>query len=213
MTKLLIMGASRGIGLATVRAALEAGIEVRAFARGAEQIAVEHPQLEKCSGDALEPDDVKKALAGMDVVVQVLGAPINPETVLKGTRLFSDATRILVDAMEAQGPKRLICVTGLGAGDSREHMGGLFGVFFTLSIARIYDDKDVQEQIVRNSSLDWTIVRPGILRDGRATGLYRALVEPKDWKPSEIRRGDVALFLVDEAVRGSYRGKTPLLIQ
>ncbi|MBU2581121.1 MAG: NAD(P)H-binding protein [Alphaproteobacteria bacterium] len=212
MSRLLVIGASRGIGLETVKAALEAGHEVRAFARGAKRIALEHPKLEKINGDALVADDIRAGLDGVDVVVQVLGAPINPETLLTGTRLFSEATRILVDAMEANGPKRLICVTGLGAGDSRGRLGAMFSLVFTLSIARIYDDKDVQEQIVKNSKLDWTIARPGILRDGRATGLYRALTDPNDWKAEPIRRSDVALFLVEEAERGLYRGKTPLVI-
>lgn len=212
MTKLLIIGASRGIGLETVKAALAAGHEVRAFARGAGKIPIDHPKLEKFTGDALEAADIRQALAGVDVVIQVLGAPINPETILTGTRLFSEATRILVDAMEAQGPKRLITVTGLGAGDSRGRLGAKFGILFALSIARIYDDKDVQERIVRNSTLDWTIARPGILRDGRATGLYQALTDPKDWKAAPVRRADVALFLVEEAEHGTYRGKTPMII-
>ena len=212
MTKILIIGASRGIGLETVKAGLEAGHEVRAFARSAERIPIDHESLEKFSGDALEAADIREALNGVDVVIEVLGASINPETVLTGTRLFSEATRILVDAMEDVGPKRLICVTGLGAGDSRGRLGLMFGVLFALSIARIYDDKDVQEQIVKNSTLDWTIARPGILRDGRATGLYQALSDPKDWKAGPIRRADVALFLVDEAERGTFRGKTPLII-
>ncbi|MBU1209727.1 MAG: SDR family oxidoreductase [Alphaproteobacteria bacterium] len=212
MTKILIIGASRGIGLETAKAALDAGHEVRAFARGADKIPLDHPELEKFAGDALEAADIRRALAGVDVVIEVLGAPINPETILTGTRLFSDATRILVDAMEELGPKRLICVTGLGAGDSRDRLGGMFRLFFSLSLARIYDDKDVQERIVMNSKLDWTIARPGILRDGRATGLYRALPDPKDWKAGPIRRADVALFLVDEAERGTYRGKTPMII-
>lgn len=146
MSRLLVIGASRGIGLETVKAALEAGHEVRAFARGAKRIALEHPKLEKINGDALVADDIRAGLDGVDVVVQVLGAPINPETLLTGTRLFSEATRILVDAMEANGPKRLICVTGLGAGDSRGRLGAMFSLVFTLSIARIYDDKDVQER-------------------------------------------------------------------
>ncbi len=212
MSKLLIMGASRGIGLETVKAALESGHAVRAFARSADGIALNDAKLEKFSGDALDADDVKRALSGVDIVIQVLGASINPQTILHGTRLFSDATRVLVDAMSAKGPKRLICVTGIGAGDSRDHLGALYRIAFTLSLKRLYDDKDVQEQIVRGSNLDWTIVRPGLLRDGRATGLYQVLERPEEWKIGPVRRADVALFLIDEAERGACRGKTPAII-
>jgi hypothetical protein len=68
----------------------------------------------------------------------------------------------LVDAMKAAGLKRLIAVTGLGAGDSRGHGGLLYDVVvFPLLLKRVYDDKDVQEWIIKSSGLDWTIVRPG----------------------------------------------------
>jgi putative NADH-flavin reductase len=96
--------------------------------------------------------------------------------VFEGTRLFSESTRILVDAMKAAVVKRLITVTGLGAGDSRGHGGLLYdAIVFPLLLKRVYDDKDVQESIVRSSGLDWTIVRPGLLKDSPATCSYRVL--------------------------------------
>jgi putative NADH-flavin reductase len=69
----LIIGASRGIGLEAVKAALEAGHSVRALARSARRIRVDHPRLEKMAGDALEMATVKRALTGIDVVIQSLG--------------------------------------------------------------------------------------------------------------------------------------------
>jgi len=166
----LIIGASRGIGLETVKAALEAGHSVRALARSARRIPVVHPQLEKMAGDALEMAAVKRALSGVDVVTQSLGVSAGPEIVFKPMRFFSKATRVLVTAMEQAHVKRLICVTGFGAGDSRGHGGFLYNLAFHLLLGRVYDDKDVQERIVRSSKLDWVIVRPVILTDGPKTG-------------------------------------------
>ena len=54
MAMVLIIGASRGIGLETVKAALEAGHSVRALARSAGRIPIDRPKLEKMAGDALE---------------------------------------------------------------------------------------------------------------------------------------------------------------
>ncbi len=119
MAIVLIIGASRGIGLETVKAALEAGHSVRALARSARRIPVDHPKLEKMAGDALEMATVKRALTGVDVVTQSLGVSAGPEIILRPTRFFSKATRVLVTAMEEAQVKRLICVTGFGAGDSR----------------------------------------------------------------------------------------------
>jgi NAD(P)-dependent dehydrogenase (short-subunit alcohol dehydrogenase family) len=96
----LIIGASRGIGLETVMTALEAGHSVRALARSARRIPVDHPKLEKMAGNALEMARVKRALTGVDVVIQSLGVSAGPEIILKPTRFFSKATRVLVTAME-----------------------------------------------------------------------------------------------------------------
>ncbi len=213
MAHLLVIGASSGIELATVKRALIGGHRVRALARSAARIALDDVRLEKMPGDATSGTDVARALAGTDAVIECLGVPAGPEMILRGTTLFSRATRILVDAMTANGPHRLIAVTGLGAGDSRGH-GGLFydKVFFPLVLKRVYDDKDVQEMMIRRSGLDWTLVRPGVLTNGAATGAYHVLAEPKDWRGGSISRADVADFLVREAESGHYRSRTPVLV-
>jgi NAD(P)H-binding len=90
-------------------------------------------------------------------------------------------------------------------------------VFFNLALhmpmGRIYDDKDVQERIVRSSKLDWVIMRPLILTDGPKTNTYRALIDPRDWTYGFISRADVADFFVKQidheardkaAARGGY---------
>ena len=181
MATVLIIGASRGIGLEVVKAALEAGHSVRALARTARRIRVEHPKLEKIAGDAFQMATVKRALTGVDVVIQSLGVSAGPEVILKSTRFFSKTTRVLVTAMEEAQVNRLICVTGFGAGDSRGHGGFLYNAAFHLLLGRLYDDKDAQERIVRRSKLDWVIVRPVILTDGPRTNAYRALVNPRRW--------------------------------
>ena len=115
--RVLIIGASKGIGLETTRQALVAGYDVRALARSAAAIGLSHPKLQKVRDDALKSQNVKSALIGVEVVVQTLGVGLGE--LFQPVRLFSDATRVLIDAMTTQGVKRLICVTGFGAGDSR----------------------------------------------------------------------------------------------
>jgi putative NADH-flavin reductase len=213
MANVLIIGASHGIGLETVTAALRAGHSVRALARSATGIPIQDANLTKVAGNALDPDMIRSVLRDIDVVIQTLGVDFSPRLIFKGTRLFSDSTRMLVDAMKAAGVKRLITVTGLGAGDSRGHGGLLYdAIVFPLLLKRVYDDKDVQEWIVRSSGLDWTIVRPGLLKDRAATGSYRVLTAPRDWRFGAISRANVADFLVRQVDDRTLIGTTPLLI-
>lgn len=211
MTRVLIIGASKGIGLATTRQALEAGHRVRAFSRSATGNAMSNVNLERIRGDALDSRDITAALDGMEVVIQALGVSSLGD-LFRPVSLFSDATRVLVKAMEGQGAKRLISVTGFGAGDSRASISCLQRLPFQLVFGRAYADKSVQEQLIKDSSLDWTIARPGVLTNGRRTGRYRILDEPATWQNGIISRADVADFLVRQIDDRTYLGRAPVLI-
>ena len=113
--------------------------------------------------------------------------------------------------MEARAVRRLICVTGFGAGDSRGRGGLLYNAALCLFLGRVYADKDVQERIIRRSRLDWTIVRPTILTNRPRTGAYRVLIDPRDWTSGSISRADVADFLVAQIDDASLLHKTPTL--
>ena len=208
--RVLIIGASKGIGLETTRQALAAGHRVRAFARSADAIRLEDARLDKFRGDALKAADVEAALEGVDVVIQALGVGFGD--LFRPVRLFSDATRVLVRAMEAKGVKRLIAVTGFGAGDSREAIGLLQSLPFSLVFGRAYDDKSEQERLIRQSSLDWTIARPGVLTDGRRTGRAKILADPSQWRNGTISRADVADFLVRQIEDRTCLRKAPVLV-
>ncbi|TNC10810.1 NAD(P)-dependent oxidoreductase [Methylobacterium terricola] len=210
MSHLLVIGASQGIGLETVKAALAAGHRVRAFARSAGRIALSDPNLERFPGDALSAPDVAGALEGIDAVVQALGVPFRD--LLGPVRLFSDATNVLVPAMEQAGVRRLVAVTGFGTGDSRQAIGPLQRLPFRLVFGRAYDDKDAQEMRIRRSSLDWTFVRPGVLTGGPATGRYQVLDRPSSWTNGLVARADVAQFIVRDVESRDHVGRAVVLI-
>lgn len=210
MSHVLVIGASKGIGLETVKAAAAAGHRVRAFARSAAGMALPGPGVEPFAGDALNARDVAAALEGVDVVVQALGVPT--KDLLGPVTLFSRATAVLVPAMEAAGVTRILAVTGFGTGDSRDAIGLLQRVPFRLVLGRAYDDKDVQEMRIRKSNLDWTFVRPGILTPGPATGRYKVLTAPSSWRNGLISRADVARFIVGEIDRPEHRKQAVVLV-
>ncbi|MBN9282163.1 MAG: SDR family oxidoreductase [Hyphomicrobium denitrificans] len=212
MALILVIGASRGIGLETVKAALAAGHKVRAFARSAPSIDISDPNLTKITGDARVRGEVAAAVQGVDAVIYAVGATSLSDLLL-GTTLFSDSTRALVEAMQGAGVRRLMMVTGAGAGNSRGRINFLYdNLIFPLVLQRAYNDKDIAEDIVEKSGLDWTIARPGGLTNRPATGRYKILNEPKDWRGGFISRGDVANFLVKHLDDATLFGKTPLLV-
>jgi putative NADH-flavin reductase len=94
---------------------------------------------------------VKRALTGVDVVTQSLGVSAGPEVILKSTRFFSKATRVLVTAMEETQVKRLICVTGFGAGDSRGRGGLAFSRLRDFDDRHLYVSRDRSRQRSKRS--------------------------------------------------------------
>jgi putative NADH-flavin reductase len=208
--RILIIGASKGIGMQVTRQALDAGYQVRAFARTATGIAISDPSLEKIRGNALNADDVETALDGVDAVIQTLGIGLGQ--LFRPVSLFSGATHLLIDAMERQGVKRLISVTGFGAGDSRASISCLQRLPFQFVFGRAYNDKSVQEQLIKDSELDWTIARPGVLTRGPQTDDYQILSEATQWRNGIISRADVAEFLIRQIGDQTYIRKSPVLI-
>ena len=208
--RVLIIGASKGIGLETTRQALEGGHYVCALARSVSGIELSDPKLDKVLGDARKVQDVEAAVIGIDVVIQTLG--IGFRDLFRPVQLFSDATRVLIAAMKAQGVKRLICVTGFGAGDSRASISFLQSVPFQMVFGRAYEDKTLQERLIKESGLDWTIARPGVLTSGPRTGRYKILAEPSQWRNGIISRSDVAEFLVQQINDQTYVHQAPVLV-
>jgi putative NADH-flavin reductase len=208
--RVLIIGASKGIGLEATRRALDAGHDVRALARSAVSVRLSHPKLETVRGNALSRRDVQTALLGVDAVIVTLGVRVRD--MFQPVHLFSDATRVLIAAMDAQGVKRLICVTGFGAGDSRASINCFQRLPFQIVFGHAYDDKTRQEQMIKASALDWTIARPGVLTGGPRTGRYRVLREPSEWRNGIISRADVADFLVRQLEDQSNVHQAPVLV-
>lgn len=206
--KLLIIGASRGIGEALLQEALKEGHQVRVLARYPEKIDTKDDNLEVVKGDVRDLEAVTSVVRGMDVVCSCIGVPIT----FKPVDLFTVAARNLIQAAERQQGLKLIAVTGIGAGDSKGHGGFLYdSIFKPLFLRTIYDDKDREEKLIMASTIDWLIVRPAGLTNGPRTGKYRIITDLEGSVAKRISRRDVADFILSEMVQPSHFGKTPLI--
>ena len=198
---ILIMGATSGIGAKAVDEAVARGLPVRGFARGADKLTV-HEVLEAFAGDALSIDDVPRALDGVRAVVYALGIKERLAMLWEQETLFSESTKVLLEAMAATDVKRLVVVTGFGAGRSRAAMSSLESFGHKIFLGRPYADKDRQEEMIVASHLDWTIARPVILTNNVKSGKISVLAEPSTWKNGLISRADVASYLIDAVEQG-----------
>lgn len=176
--------------------ALERGHSVRAFARSADKLDPREG-LELCAGDALDAGDVARALNGMEAVVYCLGIKESIAMLWQEVTLFSRSTEVLLQEMPKAGVKRLIVVTGFGAGRSAQAMSFIERTGHRALLGKPYADKDRQEEMLMQSDLDWTIARPVILTSGQKTAKYRILREPSEWRNGLIPRADVAHYLID----------------
>ncbi len=211
MARLLIIGASGGIGFQAVKLALDDGHEVCALSRSASKIALQHPQLEKIDGDATDPEALRPALTGVSAVIHAIGMAPGLKRTFCDVTLFSASTAALVQEMQRAQVARLVAVTGFGAGDSKSAQSWPERLVHRAALGKAYEDKDRQEDLIRSSGLDWLIVRPTILTNGAGRGQYQVLLRPKDWRNGLISRRDVAAFLLQEAIAPSLHRETPTL--
>ena len=204
--KVLIIGATGATGKILMREALAQGHQVTALARNPSAVAPEDYRLRVLEGNALDVSSVEAAVAGQDAVLVALGTRSS-----RPTTLFSESTHNVIGAMDKHRVRRLVCITGIGAGDSKGHVGFLYDrIILPFVVRNVYKDKDRQEEAIEQSDLEWVIVRPARLTDEPARGKYRVFVGGT-YKAKTISRADVADFMLAQVKDGTYVHKMPVI--
>ncbi|RPH37972.1 SDR family oxidoreductase [bacterium] len=199
--KILVIGATGGTGREIVAQALARGHDVTAFVRKPGRLAAGHERLVVAEGDVLDYNSVERAVRGHDAVLSALG---HKRWFIK-TAILSEGTKNVIKAMEQHGVRRLICETSLGIGDSRGQLGLYYTLFVIPFITYFYfKDKERQEQLIRESSLDWVLVRPGQLTNGPKRGTYRHGSDVGSFVLTKrISRADAADFMLGQLTDNS----------
>ena len=198
--KIVIFGATGGTGMQLVKQALEDGHEVTAFVRTPSKLAITNKNLNVCKGDVLNYDDVCQAVKNNEVVLCALGMPASDKSTLR-----ADGTSNIIKAMKENDLDRIICQTSLGFGDSKEvlpwHMKYIIVPFI---LKNAFRDHELQEEIIENSKLNWTIVRPGNMTNGDKTKIYNFGFKPTDRIKLKVSRADVAHFMLKQISTNQY---------
>ncbi len=201
MKKLIVFGATGGTGKEVVKQALEQGNEITIIIRNPSAFELKHPHLKIITGDVLQLSSFENEVKGKDAVISCLG--VGSST--KPTTVYSKGIENIIVAMNKAEVRRLICISA-GALYVNKDMGFFVGTITKLVLQRIfkemYGDMRLMEKKVENSNLDWTVVRPPMLKNKKLTGKYRIAVNSHVKRPSSISRANLAHFIlhiVDDA--------------
>lgn len=203
-----IIGASAGIGLETVKRALQRNHKVTTLSRSDISLP-QQDNLKTIKGGATNKLDLTNSIQNADAIIVTLGTAKN----MKATTLFSDFAKQIVEVInETKSNKPIIFVTGFGAGESQKYVGWFVKLFLKHFLKDVYADKTKMEEIISKSDLNWIIVRPGRLLDKPLTEKYR--IETNLFKGINIggvNRADVADFLIKQAENPTELKKYPAI--
>ncbi|MFO1219375.1 MAG: NAD(P)H-binding protein [Burkholderiaceae bacterium] len=202
-----IIGASAGVGALCVRLALNRGHRIRTLSRRVEGLP-RHAGLEAIQGSATDVQALRRALQGAEAIVVTLGTGMDR----KPTTLYSDFGRALLQLQPELGSTPIQILTGFGAGDSAAYQGPVARLLFRLLLRAVYENKTALEEMVQASSLNWSLVRPGLLTNA-------ATAEPAhvqtDYHPGmkvgAVSRRAVARFLIEQAEHPTCQYLKPAL--
>jgi putative NADH-flavin reductase len=200
---ILIFGATGATGRYLVSQGLEQECQVTAFVRNPGMLATKHPNLSVVKGDLSDHNIIKNALNGVNAVISVLGNKTR-KALFKPGNVISQNLPNIISAMEQSRVARLLFVTSFGV---NAKMFWPEKLLFRTLLRNLFADLPVQERLIKESGLNWTIVRPARLTNGSKTGECRSEENIYIHPFSSISRADVADFLLKEAVSPEYQRK------
>ncbi|GAA2392401.1 SDR family oxidoreductase [Streptomyces glaucosporus] len=194
--RLTVLGATGGTGRQLVRQALDAGHRVTAVVRDPARLAVgpgPSGSLEVVTADVTDAKALRPAVEGRDAVLSALGAGGNKQA--RAFPVASRGTRAALGAMESCGVRRLVVVSAAPVGPAPEGdslSGRLAHAVLRRALSAVYADLAAMEEALRNSSAEWTVLRPPQLVDKPLTGRYERVPGGAVPRRHRIARADLA---------------------
>ncbi|MGA1978615.1 MAG: NAD(P)H-binding protein [Bacteroidales bacterium] len=210
--KLLVLGISGRTGNLVAREALKRGFKVTGIARDKSKVRIDGAEI--VEGTPYDIETVRTAIDGCEAVVSTLSLFPASQGIFSRIKTPLDVMSVsiqnVVTLMKEKGIKRIVLMTALGVGDSAREIPWLFSLFMKMSnIRHAYADHALQEKILEDSGLDWTIVRPAMLTDKNedVSVLYKIKDEGK--LKTYISRNAVANFILDAIEKGEFIEQKP----
>ena len=197
MSNILIIGANGGIGRQTVDLALSEGHRVTALVRNPAKLPLTHPNLKIVRADVTQPLSLSNLFAGHDAIISTIGVSGGFKD--PATNLYSQGALNILREMKQSGPRRAFFISA-----SAVETNPLLPFFVRLVskyiiqklLSNMYADLRLMEKLVKETDLDWTIVRPPQLTDSKVTGNYRIAVNRFLRNGLKLSRADTAHFML-----------------
>lgn len=205
--KILVLGATGGTGREVVTQALAGGHGVTVLVRDPKRLPAPE-RVRVVTGDLrADPESLRTATAGQDAVISTLGVGGS----LKSGGLIAYAVPVILQAMTAAGVRRLVFTSALGVGDTWRDVPLLPSIMMRLLLRDLYADKAAGEALLRQSTLDWTLVHPVMLTNGPKTGRVQHGERLSLSGFPTISRADAADFLVAQLDDTRYVRKSVIV--
>jgi putative NADH-flavin reductase len=200
--RIAVFGATGRTGRQIVQYAVDNEVGVKALARDSRVVAPQ-PGLEVVEGDVLDPGAVFRTVHECDAVAMAVGPA-------KHTRptVCSEATEIILQVMQKLNVTRIVAVSALGVGDSREQLPPLRKLLARTLWRGFLEDKERQEHLIRQSDTEWVVVRPGRLSENAHTREPHTGID-QSTVAGTVGRAQVAQFVVEQLLRPSYVHQFP----
>jgi putative NADH-flavin reductase len=162
--KIAVLGATGNIGSRVIDEALARGHEVVAYVRRADAVRA-RARLTVVQGSLDNEPAMAKALAGSDAVICCIGAPLRGK---KPVDLMRRSLPVITGAAMLAGVHRFVLVSAFGVGDTAAKASPLARLIYRTLVAAIFKDKELSEEILPSTGLNWTTVYPVNLKDAPA---------------------------------------------
>lgn len=206
--RLTVFGATGRTGRQVLRAGLEAGLSITAYARHPEKLADVAGRMRVIQGELDDEAALRQAVGGAGAVLSVLG----PSEASK-SYVVSRGTELVVAAMHLEGVRRLVVTAGAGVrqpGNSPGAMDRVMGWLVRRMAAEVHEDMRRTVAVVQASRLDWTVVRAPRLVEGGAKGRVRVGMVGLG-TGFRLNRVDLAQFLIDVATSDQFLHQAPVV--
>lgn len=206
--KIAVFGASGRTGLPLVKQALERDHDVRALVRNPEKLGEYQSKLTLVEGNVIDLELVEKTVEGTDAVVNVLGhAKHSPDNILVVS------TRNIITAMNNNNIKRIAFLTGAGVrvpGDEPKLFDRFIVFMLKTMQGKLLNDSVKSVDLLKNSELDWTVVRAPMLTQKPGSKSYKVGMVGKE-TGTKLSRQNAATFLLDVTENNQYIKQSPMI--